>query len=59
MGKLKLACPECGFVIEEFDEEELKSNPRKEKRLKYLKGRQSWPCAGCGKTLMGYKEVRE
>jgi predicted RNA-binding Zn-ribbon protein involved in translation (DUF1610 family) len=59
MGILKLACPNCGFVIEEFTDEELSSNPRKAKRLKYLKGKQSWPCANCGRVLMGYKEIRE
>lgn len=59
MGVLKLACSNCGFVIEEFSDEELEKNPRKAKRLKYLKGKQNWPCAHCGKVIMGYKEIRE
>lgn len=54
---ISLACPKCGFVIETFDDEELKDT-RKERRYKSLLKR-AVLCAGCNRMVSRLREVKE
>jgi len=54
---IRLVCPKCGFVVETFDEEDLK-DVRKEKRYRALLKRVVL-CAGCNRLVSGLREVKE
>ncbi len=46
MSKVKLVCPHCGFLIEEYTAEQLQNDVRKQKRHKYLMSKQTL-CPAC------------
>ncbi len=56
MSKLKLVCPHCGFLIEEYTDEQLQSDVRKQKRYKYLMSKQTL-CPACMKQAARLKEL--
>lgn len=56
MAKVKLACPHCGFLIEEYTAEQLQNDVRKQKRHKYLMSKQTL-CPACLTQAARLKEL--
>src|SRR3989304_4433399 len=46
MLMVQLACPKCGFVIEEYRADQLEADAQKQKRYQYLKKKQAL-CPSC------------
>ncbi len=46
MSQVVLACPSCDFVVASFTEEQLETDSRKQKRLQYLKSKDTL-CPNC------------
>lgn len=57
MSKVKLVCPYCGFLIEEYTTEQLQNDVRKQKRHKYLMSKQTL-CPACLTQAARLKELR-
>jgi hypothetical protein len=56
MSKIKLVCPHCGFLIEEYSAEQLQTDVRKQKRHKYLMSKQTL-CPACLTQAARLKEL--
>ncbi|MFQ5612348.1 MAG: hypothetical protein ACE5H9_09470 [Anaerolineae bacterium] len=52
-----LACPSCDFVIEQFSEEELETDKRRQKRYMYLRKKQTL-CPNCLLATSKLKEMK-